>query len=405
MKRYRIILFFAVYSLIFVFLSLFLSGIFLKMNNIDNLLSMKKQSPAITPADPVDTMIARMSEREKIGQLLMINFYGTNIEKVSRFLETNDIGGVMLNSDNISAHSIEGIKKQNEALQQSSPRIPLFISVDQEGGTVSRLRDVLKDYPSIGEIYKKQGKSGVEEEASYYSRELKNMDFNVNFSPVVDVIKNSNSIVAERSISKDPEKNALVASLYLRIFQKHNLIAVPKHFPGYGTVSGDPHFETCTDNQSEFTQLALPFRSLLNAPMIMSSHVIFKKTDDVPATLSSKILGWLRKQNYSNIVISDDIQMKSITDLYDYKKASLLALNAGCDIVLSITKDEKQWKKKAEGLYNYLLKAYKNGSLKHERVNQSLHRILSVKWGYLKNKRWTILPDFEKQKLSTLENR
>ncbi len=370
------------------------------LNSISETVSSRDEQPSLMSQDTnlsldqvIDSIIQQMSTEERIGQLLMINYFGTDMKKMSYLINDLGIGGLMLMSQNVDGYSFDTIRKNNENLIQKSHRIPLFISVDQEGGGVARIKKIIKEYPYPARLYEKEGKAGIQEQARYYSQNLKQLNFNINFSPVVDVVRNKDSIIADRSFSADAQVNADLGNMYIDIFNKDSMIAVPKHYPGYGTVSKDPHYDICKDEESTVSQLAKPFFQLQESPMIMTSHVIFTQEDSVPATLSPTILKILRDKGYSNIIISDDIQMQSVTRLYDYRLASLKSIQADCDIVLSVTKDESQWYQNAVDLHGYLVKAYKNGILSEKDVNRSLKRILKIKLKYLQQEKWSIIPD------------
>ncbi len=358
--------------------------------------SLQLPATNVSQNDLIETIISQMSPAEKIGQLMMVNYFGNNLEQISILIDELGIGGIMLMGDNVQGKSFDTLQAFNQKLLNESSRIPLFLSVDQEGGDVARITKIIREYPYPSQVYNEKGSEGIKEQALYYSEKLKDLNINMNFSPVMDIVLNQDSIIAQRSFSQDGDINAQLGKMYVDVFRQYSLIAVPKHFPGYGTVSQDPHFEICRDNQNQVSTLAAPFYKVLDSPVIMSSHVIFSREDSLPATLSRRIMQTLREKSFTNILITDDIQMQSITALYEYKIASVKALEAGCDIVLSITKDQTQWLTQARALHNYLLAAYDNGTLSKATVDQALRRIIRIKLQYLNKERWTIIPVSEK---------
>lgn len=378
-----------------------------KIKKIENFIHVKN---APTPTSDITTtiqkqsqeeiinkIIERMSVEEKIGQLIMVNYYGNNFSRVKQLIDTYHVGGLMLKSENIKNKSYSQVKNNNKRLLSYSKRVPLFISVDQEGGDVARLDSIIKSYPSPREVYNSDGKKGIEDLAKYFSEKLDDLNIQINFAPTVDVIKNNDSIVNNRIFSKDSAKNGDMAKLYIEIFNSNNIIAAAKHYPGYGTVSKDPHTDICRDSETSLDSITIPFAKVVGSAMIMTSHVIFSKYSEYPSTISKKIISQLReKYNYSNIIITDDIQMKSITKLFDYEEASVRAINAGCDIVLSITKDESKWYSETKILVKYLIKAYKNNELSKIAVDNALRNIIRTKLQYVKKSQWTILETSEK---------
>lgn len=346
--------------------------------------------------DLLTTIISQMTDSEKIGQLMMVNYFGNDLKLIQILMDELSVSGIMLLGENVEGKSYEQLRDFNHSLQTKSQRIPIFLSVDQEGGDVARITRIIREYPYPSRVYSQKGKQGIKEQAEYYSEKLRDLNININFSPVLDIVLDEQSIIAERSFSHNGDINAELGRLYIDIFRKSSLIAVPKHFPGYGSVSLDPHYAVCRDNVNRAEDLGSPFFSILDSPMIMSSHVIFSREDSVPATLSRPVLQVLRQKSYSNIIITDDIQMQSITALYDYRIASLKALQAGCDVVLSVTKDSSAWLTQARSLHNYLLSAYKKGDLSEETLNTALKRILRIKLQYLHQEQWTIIPESQK---------
>jgi beta-N-acetylhexosaminidase len=362
-------------------------------------------SKAVLPAEnekisvesEISNILKKMTDKEKIGQLIMVNYFGEGLEKVYYLITNCGLSGFMLTGENVRNKTYSQIQQINKNLiQASSGRIPLVISIDQEGGTVSRLNGILKNFPAPADVYQKDGKEGVLELADYNSKKLKGLNIQINFSPVLDVVYKTNSIIYKRSFSANSSTNAELGRCYLEKAKQNGIIAAAKHFPGYGNMGLDPHEFVCVDRESSLEELAKPFLETLDFPMIMSSHVIFSRYDKRPATLSRKIIAYLRENHYSNVIITDDIQMKSITQLYDYRKASLEAVLAGCDIVLSVTKDPGNWYQKAVELYNYLYEAYKSGALSEEAVNQSLSRILKMKLAFVAPEYWGIVSTKDK---------
>ncbi len=397
-------------SAVFLFSAVFINiRLFLRVQRVNRDLL---KTEVLAPADStnaaessealIEDILSRMTPEEKIGQLVVVNYYGRNWDQLSGLITNYYIGGIMLKSENIQGLSYEELKKNNRRLIGYSREIPLFLSIDQEGGDVARLGSLVRTYPSPAELYRKRGESGVVEQANYFGEKLDDLGIRINFSPVIDLISNSNSIVSGRSYTWDIDTNARLANRYIEIFARHGVIAVPKHFPGYGTVHNDPHYQVCRDDRSTLEALAAPFDRLESPDMIMTAHVILSKNDNRPATLSRSAIDYLRNRNKDTVIITDDIQMDAITELYDYKLAALDAFRAGCDIVLSITKDDVKWYTNAVELVEYLNAAYNNGEITDEALDRSVARILRLKLRYLQDEQWGVLQNDEREMIGRL---
>ncbi len=385
------------------FIIIFNLSIFMHINTGSiSARSVKNKNENITLDSLIETVISRMSIKEKIGQMIIVNYYGDDLNKICDLISNYSISGIILKSENIKNKSFEDVKNRNLFLQKNSPRIPMIISVDQEGGNVARLDGILKSYPSPGELYLQKGSEGIAEIADYTAQKLNELNINMNFSPVIDIIIKTNSIVYNRSFSSNAGLNSELGRIVIDKMLKYNVIAVPKHYPGYGNISADPHEEICRDDTSSIGKMAEPFIKLLNSQAIMSSHVIYSKYDNLPATLSKPVLSYLRNSRFSNVIITDDIQMKSITDIYNYKKAAVEAIKAGCDIILSVTLDRDKWFENAADLHNSLMDAYDNGEISDDMINQSLYRIVKMKIMLIKSEKWSILNEVEKKKIAAI---
>lgn len=322
-----------------------------------------------------ESILSNMSLREKVGQLIMVNYRGEE-EDVAEWISDYPVGGIMLNAFNINGRNGKKLLSAVTVLQ-SAGCIPLLISVDQEGGEVQRLSSILESYPSPFELFQNEGAEGVSNQALYFSTELPEIGINVNFAPVLDVPENDGSILSGRSFSEDLDENAALCQSVIDIYSKSETIACVKHFPGYGATTIDPHDEICEDNTSVLTEIAEPFLNLTNMEMIMTAHVIYDGYE-LPATLSEEILSLLRKEGFEGILITDDLQMGAITQSYDFDEAAVLALSAGCDITLSITKTDN-WKNNAVKLFYTIEKAVENGEISEEEINEKVLRILNLK--------------------------
>ena len=353
-------------------------------------------------------MELKINLRNKIAQMFIIGFDGKTINsqsKIVKQIEKYSIGGVILFDYNFQTQKFDKnianptqLKKLNCDLQyynhQSNikyhrPNLPLFIAVDYEGGNVNRLGEQY-GFPktiSAAEVGKKT-LAEAELIAATMAQTLKNMEFNLNFAPVLDVnINPQNPIIGKknRSYSSIASKVTDYARIYAHNFLNKNIQYAYKHFPGHGSATGDSHlgFVDVTDTWQDYE--LVPYRQLLNqdvaCSMIMTAHIVNRRLDSsgLPATLSYKILTeLLRNQlHFSGVIITDDMQMKAISDNYALDKALILAINAGADMFIFgnnlYTKDD------IEDLINIIADGVLAGVISHEKINQAYQHIIACK--------------------------
>ena len=288
-----------------------------------------------------------------IGRMLIVGFEGSDVNKESQIvkdIQKYDLGGVILFDKNF--HNPKKPKnitspKQLHTLTTKLKNFankPLFISVDQEGGRVARLK------PAYGFVEIPSAKTVAtytqERVRTIYTKEakmLQNAGINLNFAPVLDLaIEPKNSVIyqLERSYGADPKKVAQIASLLIDAQNKEGIISVAKHFPGHGSSLSDSHKGFVDISQTWQPKELEPYKILIKEQKldaIMTAHVFNKNLDPIyPATLSRKInQDLLRDQlGFKGVIISDDMQMKAITKHYSLKEATTDAINAGVDILL-----------------------------------------------------------------------
>lgn len=308
---------------------------------------------------------APVSLKEKIGQMLIIGFEGNTVTAKSpiiKAIQQQQIGGVILFDYNAKTKQFDKniespaqVRELNNTLQTANTDaqaqhhrqpLPLLISVDYEGGRVNRLREEY-GFPATYSA-KTLGKMPLYQVfsiAQTMAETLKSNHFNLDFAPVLDVEVNPNNPVIaqlERSFSADPIMVTKNAEAFSKAFSSKKIACAYKHFPGHGSSSSDSHqgFVDVSDSWSE--QELLPYQELINQPdhcgLIMTAHIVNRNLDPsgLPATLSQPILTGLLRQNlqYDGVIITDDMQMKAITDHYGLEKAITLAINAGADMLM-----------------------------------------------------------------------
>lgn len=342
-----------------------------------------------------------MSLNNKIGQLFTVALYTLDesdsknqtavTEQMKQTLKKYPVGGMVLFSKNIKTP--KQTKKLTEDLQKAS-YVPLFIAVDEEGGSVSRVASNEKmgmtQYPSakiIGETY---DEDQIAKMGRTQSKELKALGFNMNLAPVADVLTNKNNTeIGDRSFGSDSEQVSDIISILVKNMQKEQISATLKHFPGSGEAEGDTHRGGVETKQSIAALRKTdfePFKSGIKAKTdaIMVSHLMLSNVTDEkePSSLSHRVVTDILREEleYDGIIMTDAMNMKAITDNYDPEQATVKALQAGIDMIIMPEDLEKAVKS--------VKSALKSGKISESRLDESVERII-----YVKLKRGEIQPD------------
>ena len=335
-------------------------------------------------------LLDTMTDDEKLWQLFFVTPEAiTNVdtatvagETTKKALAQYPVGGIVYFANNLED------REQTVALlenTQSYAKIPLFLGVDEEGGTVSRVgSNEALGGTNVGRM-QSYGEAG--DPASLYNamntvaKMLTGLGFNLDFAPVADVSGGrTDNVIGSRSFGTDPELCASMVSVALSGLQDNGIVSCLKHFPGYGSAVTDDHYGTSTLSKT-LEELEscdfLPFASGIEsgAAFVMVSHLSVPEVtgDETPGDLSSKIVSELlrNKLGFQNVIITDAQNMGAITDHYTSAEAAVQALSAGVDMVLM--PDDLQ------AAYDGVLAAVQNGTLTEARINESVLRILTVK--------------------------
>lgn len=352
------------------------------------------------PEEDEETFYTEKVLKERIGQMMLIGFRGTEISEdsyIAKAINDLKIGGVILFDYDVPSKSFprnilnpEQTKKLISDLQKFSST-PLFIAVDAEGGKINRLKP---EYGFLSIMSPKElGEIGdyeiTREEALKLSQELNNLGFNMNLAPVLDVNINSNNPVIgalNRSFSADPQIVALHAQAFIEAHNQNDVITVAKHFPGHGSSLGDSHLGMVDVTETYKDTEMIPYRTLQEKSLlttVMTAHIFNKKIDEnYPATLSSNfLLDILRKQiGFSGVIISDDMQMEAITQYYGMEEAVIKAINSGCDILLFSNNSSAGFDEELPyKIQNIIYQAIEKGKISKERIIEASNRIYNLK--------------------------
>ena len=285
--------------------------------------------------------------RRQVGQLLIAGFHGEQIPVEIRSLAREfSLGGVILFGRNI-VEPRQVAELCHEAAQLTT-EVPAWVSVDQEGGRVARLKAPFTLWPPMATL----GRSGDVRLAERFARalaaELKAVGITLDFAPVLDVHTNPrNPVIGDRALAERAEDVARLGSAIIRAMQEEGLAACGKHFPGHGDTSTDSHLELpLVEHPPERLREVefLPFRAAIEAgaATIMTAHVLVPALDEQrPATLSKRVVrGLLREElHYHGVIVSDDLEMKALANDYKVPESAVLAVEAGCDSLLICSGD------------------------------------------------------------------
>lgn len=324
------------------------------------------------------SLVAKEDAKSLISNMIMIGFDGY---KAPKFLKTHKVAGVILFAKNIKNPT--QLKKLTANIKKIQPNI--LIAVDQEGGKVQRLKQ--KD----GFIHTSSAQNIKEPKKEYkkMAKMLRKNGINLNLAPVVDVAVNPNNPVIaklKRSYSKNPKVVWKKSEIFIKAMKSEGILTTLKHFPGHGSSRVDSH-KGFTDVSSSWSQKELiPFYTHIQngtAELIMTAHIFNNKLDaNFPATLSfntnQKLLR--DKMGFNGVLISDDLQMKAISQNYSFKNALELSINSGVDILLigNFLDKPVRFEKIVDTIYELVLE----GRVSVERLRESNERIRSLNISY-----------------------
>jgi beta-N-acetylhexosaminidase len=331
--------------------------------------------------------IHEMSLQEKIGQMILCGFEGT---EPSASLETliaeQRIGGVIYFARNVqNTKQIAELSGRLQEIAELNDTLPLWISIDQEGGMVARITEGVALMP--GSMALAAGDAGPEGayEASFISgKELRSLGINLNFAPDLDVNNNpDNPVIGVRSFGESPEKVAQYGREAIRGFQDANVVATAKHFPGHGDTNTDSHLDlpTITHDEARIRAVELvPFVEAIEGGVdaIMSSHIYFPALESkkLPVTLSKTVLtGLLREElGYDGVIMTDCMEMHAISEHYGTVAAAVMAVEAGADLVLISHRQDLQ-----VGAIAAIEHAVREGRIAEAHIDASVRRLLALK--------------------------
>ncbi len=350
----------------------------------------------------VKEQLSNMSLNDKIGQMLMISYEGVNFDKeLEDILNIVHPGGFILFSDNFD--TFEKTKKFIENINQTAS-IPLFWSIDQEGGTVQRLKS-LKDkkvtiLPEAYEIGKTKNTEISRELGRVAGEELRVFGINMNFAPVLDIYSNPlNTVIGHRAFGTNASIVSKMALSFGEGLKSTGIIPVYKHFPGHGDTKEDSHKDLPIINKTKeklYEQELIPFIDAIEsgAEAIMVGHLAIPKItgSNIPATLSKEIITDLLidELGFEGLIITDALDMGALGNNYSIEEIYENAILAGNDILLMPDPLEAN---------SIITKLVENGTISIDRINSSVYKILKYKYTHLEN-----IPTYDETYLGSSEH-
>lgn len=324
-------------------------------------------------------IINDLSKKDKVGQKFIVGINSCNIDDIIYLIKNYHIGGVLLYKKNYRNYNemLSIIKRLKEANKNN--RIPLFITIDQEGGVVNRLPDDINNLKNIYDI-SRTSKELVIESSKITSSILKDSGINMNLGPVLDIYNNSKSrVLYKRCFYGNSLDVCNNSKLYMKEFNKNNVIVVGKHFPGHGITKFDSHFfiPYVFNYKKILNKHILPFIAAINEniDVIMLGHLVIRKlTGILPASISKKFINkYLRnKYNYDGVVMTDEINMLSRRILYRFSYINK-AINSGSDVILMKIKNRNDAIKVIKKTIN---------TINSDKLDRSVSRIIKLKEKY-----------------------
>ena len=335
-------------------------------------------------------MEKKLRIEEKVAQMFIIELQEKEItDKTLDMIRKHKIGGIVLFRRNYDSYEemLNLINTLKEANKENE--IPLFISLDQEGGRVNRMPYEIKNLKSAGKIAASGDIESIKESSRIISKMLLRMGINLNYAPVLDIKRfEDGHAIGDRCFGNNKEDVSKNGIAFMKEMKETGLLGAAKHFPGHGATVQDSHFTLPITNKTKKeleNEDMVPFKNAIKegADAIMVSHILVKDIDSkYPASLSKKIINDYLKEklNFKGLVITDDLKMLAIRLKYSKRKAVKLAINAGNNVIMIGCKY-----KTIINLIKNISKDVKTGKIKESNIDESVNKIIEMKQKYNMN--------------------
>ncbi|MFC4907272.1 glycoside hydrolase family 3 protein [Actinomadura gamaensis] len=339
--------------------------------------------------DP-DAYLARMTDREKVGQMVMAMAHdgpdGMPDDDTRRAVQDLEIGSTITSEPRTPGLAARYNNRLQQWAEGTRLGLPLLQSGDFEFGTTHNVREGTTPLPNAMGLGAARDPRLAAESARITADEARAMGFQWNFAPDADVNTNpDNPIIGVRSFGERTDLVSRLAGAQVRAYRAAGVIATPKHFPGHGDTKTDSHLGLPSVGYDRATLERVhlpPFRAAIaaGAPAIMTAHVVLKAVDpDLPATLSPKVLtGLLRGElGFRGLIVTDAMDMGAIAGHWGARQATVMAVKAGADVVMA----SGEYRTQVDAV-EALSDAVRSGELPRTRIDESVRRVLALKCGY-----------------------
>ena len=317
---------------------------------------------------------------ERAGQVLVVGLPGVTGPSdglVDEVLAAH-VGGVQITADNVESKA--QLRRLVEGIRSRAGR-PLVVAADEESGRVSALRELIGDRPSARELAEANSPTGVLRVARRMGAELAAAGFNVDLAPVADLDSGpAGGVVGDRSFSSDPDTAARYALAYARGLAAGGVRPTAKHFPGHGRTSTDTHraLPKVDTSLEELSRTDVrPFAALVRegVPAVLVNHVAYTALDGLPASLSPGAYRLLRNMGFKGAAITDSVDMGAVHPRWSFGEATVRAVRAGADGVLSTDG------RPVRAMRDALVRAVRAGRLDERRLDEAAGRMLALAGG------------------------
>jgi beta-N-acetylhexosaminidase len=266
--------------------------------------------------------------------------------------------------------------------------MPLWVSIDQEGGRVARLKEPFTRWPPMATLGRAKSEALAERFARALAHEVAAVGITLDYAPVLDIHTNpKNPVIGDRALAERAEEVAKLGQVIVRTLQNEGVAACGKHFPGHGDTHQDSHFELPLVEHPPDRLRAVefePFRAAIRARVafIMTAHVHVPSLDDERiATLSPLVVQNILREElgYDGVILSDDLEMKAVSAKIAVPSAAVQAIKAGCDGVLICSGDVDTQAATLEAL----VKAVESGEISATRLDDAFKRHRAAKERFL----------------------
>ena len=339
----------------------------------------------------IASLVQSLSLEQKVAQLFVIRpeaLVGTgpviSVDDALRdALLGCPVGGLVLFDDNVQdPEQVRSLNADLQSLSNEACGLPLFVCVDEEGGTVTRVSDKaafgVEKPQDMSALAAEHGVDFAKQEGERIGSYLADLGFNLDFAPDADVCDDPDNFIYLRSFGGDPEVVGSYVSAMVSGFRASGTLCCVKHFPGIGHADGDSHTEDIFINKKLEELMGcelLPFKAAVEAgvDLVMVGHGVYSELDSSPASLSRVIVSNILRGDlsYGGLVITDALEMASVSDHFSSSEVGVRALDAGCDLILTPVQ--------FLAAFNGVVDAVREGRLSEKRIDESVTRVVRAK--------------------------